>query len=134
MVHEALAGSRDVAFFEDELRSPVAVADLAGAVLELSRTPVAGVLHVAGPQAMSRLAFARAVAGADGDKLRAARSADQPVRRPLRCVLDSSRAAALLQTRLRPASEVLADGPRRPQAAQADEPDRSRTVTRPSRR
>ena len=117
MVVDALAGERDVAFYEDELRSPVAVADLAEALLELCRAESRGVLHLAGPDPVSRLDFARAVAGAQGadpDRLRQARSADQPVRRPLFCALDSARARAMLATRMRPVAEVLTAAPAEP--------------------
>jgi dTDP-4-dehydrorhamnose reductase len=110
MVAEALAGEREVAFFEDEYRSPVAVGDLAAALLELCDSDAAGVLHVAGPEPVTRLAFARAIAaaaGADPDLLRAGRSADQPVRRPRYCALDSSRAYGMLRTRVRSVGEVL---------------------------
>ncbi|HVI20331.1 MAG TPA: SDR family oxidoreductase, partial [Gaiellales bacterium] len=94
MVLDALAGRADVTFFEDELRSPVACGDLAAALLELAELPLGGVLHLAGPEPVSRIDFARLIAarhGADPSRLRAGRSAGQVVRRPLDCVLDSSR-------------------------------------------
>ena len=80
------------AAFEDELRSPVARDDLAAALLELAELPQCGVLHLAGPEPVSRLEFAQLIAarhGADPTRLRSARSAGQAVRRPLDCVLDS---------------------------------------------
>jgi dTDP-4-dehydrorhamnose reductase len=116
MVADALAGEREVTFFEDEYRSPVAVGDLAGALLELCDSDAAGVLHVAGPEPVTRLAFARAIAAAAGDdpdRLRAGRSADQPVRRPRYCALDSSRAYGMLRTRVRSVGEVLVASPPR---------------------
>lgn len=111
LVLDALAGRVEVGFFEDELRSPVAVPDLAAALLELANGDAAGILHVAGPEPVSRLQFARLIAaahGADPAVLRSARSAEQPMQRPLDCVLDSSRAQGLLQTRLRGVRETLA--------------------------
>jgi dTDP-4-dehydrorhamnose reductase len=114
MVLDAIDGTREVAFFEDEFRCPVAVADLADGLLELCPQAVAGVLHVAGPESLSRLAFARAVAEAAGlppERLRTARSADQPVPRPLNCALDCSRAQRLLGTRMRRVTEVLGQRP-----------------------
>jgi dTDP-4-dehydrorhamnose reductase len=110
LVIDALDGRADVAFFTDELRCPVAVGDLAEALLELAVADVSGPLHVAGSETLSRHAFALLVAraaGRDVAGLRAARSADLPVRRPLNCALDCSRAAALLRTPLRGASQVL---------------------------
>jgi dTDP-4-dehydrorhamnose reductase len=110
LVHDAVAGRSDAVFFTDELRSPIAVGDLAGALLELAELPERGVMHVAGPLAMSRYDFARLVAaasGSDPDKVKPGRSADLAVARPRRCALDSSRAHALLQTRFRDPVEVL---------------------------
>jgi len=110
MVLDALAGRADVAFFEDELRSPVARGDLAAALLELAELPQRGVLHLAGPEPVSRLEFAQLIAarhGADPTRLRAARSAGQAVRRPLDCVLDSSRAYLMLRTPIRGVRAVL---------------------------
>jgi len=110
MVLDALAGRADVAFFEDELRSPVARGDLAAALLELTELPPRGVLHLAGPEPVSRLEFAQLIAarhGADPTRLRAARSAGQAVRRPLDCVLDSSRAYLMLRTPIRGVRAVL---------------------------
>lgn len=111
--HELLAlaaahGAADLAFFEDEIRCPVPVGDLATALVELAAAPdVAGPLHVAGPDAVSRLEFAQLVAahhGLDPSRLRAAR---RPSDRPGDLSLDCSRAAGLLRTRPRGVREVL---------------------------
>jgi dTDP-4-dehydrorhamnose reductase len=110
MVLDALAGRADVAFFEDELRSPVACGDLAAALLELTDAPLHGVLHLAGPEPVSRIQFARLIAAhhdADPSRLRAGRSAGQAVQRPLDCVLDSSRAYRTLRSPVRGVSAVL---------------------------
>ena len=45
---EALARRDDVEFYEDEIRTPLRVRDLAGALLELARRDLGGILHVAG--------------------------------------------------------------------------------------
>jgi dTDP-4-dehydrorhamnose reductase len=110
MVVDALAGRADVAFFEDELRSPVACGDLAVALVELAALPQRGVLHLAGPDPVSRLEFAQLIAahrGADPSRLRTGRSAGGAVRRPLDCVLDSSRAYRLLRSPVRGVRAVL---------------------------
>lgn len=107
---DAAAGRADLAFFTDEIRCPVAVADLAAALLELAPTAVAGPLHVAGADAVSRYEFARLVvlaSGGDAERLRSAASAGSGVRRPRNCALDSRRAQSLISTRLRGAREVL---------------------------
>ena len=110
LVLDALAGRADVAFFTDELRCPIAVGDLAAALLELAPTDRAGRLHIAGADVVSRYEFAQLVAAAHGQdpaRLRAAASATSNVRRPRNCALDSSLARQLLQTRLRGVREVL---------------------------
>jgi dTDP-4-dehydrorhamnose reductase len=108
---DLLHGRRPGALFADEVRCPVAVEDLAAAVLELARTPYAGLLNVTGPQAVSRLEFGQLVArryGLDPGLLKASTIAESGLVRPGRVVLDSDRATGLLRTRLRPVGEVLA--------------------------
>jgi dTDP-4-dehydrorhamnose reductase len=110
LVADSIAGAADVGFFTDELRCPIAVGDLAAALLELLGGDVRGPLHVAGSETVSRYRFAALVAeaaGLDRDRLRPALSAELPVTRPRNCALDCSRAAAVLATRLRGPSEVL---------------------------
>ena len=105
--HELLALNSDgVTFFTDELRSPVQVGDLAEALLELAQTDVDGLLHVAGSDGVSRYEFARLVVP-DPERLESGLAAEHPSPRPLDCRLDSSRAQALLRTRLRGVREVL---------------------------
>lgn len=99
--HEVAARDRSLVFYEDELRNPIQVSDLAAALLELVALDVAGPLHVAGADAVSRCEFARLVDTK-------ARCAPAPPGRPLDCRLDSSRAQRLLSTRLRGVREVLA--------------------------
>ena len=88
-------------WFTNEIRSPVQVTDLAYALLELAELDVAGPLHVAGADGMSRAGLAELVAG------RPVLTAEAPPTRPLDCRLDSSRARAMIRTRLRGVREVL---------------------------
>jgi dTDP-4-dehydrorhamnose reductase len=88
-------------FFVDELRSPVHVGDLADALLELVELDVTGPLHVAGADDVSRYDFAKLLGAGE---IEAARTT--PDRAP-DVTLDSSRAQALLKTRLRGVHEVL---------------------------
>ncbi len=107
---DLLTGRRSGALFSDEVRCPIAVEDLAAAVLELTRTADAGLLNVAGPQAVSRFEFGQLVAaryGLDPIGLKESTIAESGLARPGRLVLDSARAAASLSTRLRPVAEVL---------------------------
>jgi dTDP-4-dehydrorhamnose reductase len=101
---EAARGERDAVFFTDEVRCPTHVGDLAAALLELVPTGLAGPLHVAGADAVSRYTFARLVAAAAGlptRRLRAGSIGDSGLVRPANCALDCSRAAGLLATRMR---------------------------------
>jgi dTDP-4-dehydrorhamnose reductase len=110
LVLDVLAGRVQAAFFTDEWRCPAVVGELAAALLELTARPLAGPLHVAGPDVVSRYEFACLVAAANGRKpelVPSARSADSALRRPRNCALDSSHAVALLETRLRGVREVL---------------------------
>jgi dTDP-4-dehydrorhamnose reductase len=91
-------------FFVDELRSPVQVGDLAGALLELVELDHTGALHLGGADDVSRFDFA-VLLGADPGSLEAAHTT--PDRAP-DVTLDSSLAAKLLTTRLRGVREVLA--------------------------
>ena len=94
---EALAARDDVEFYTDEVRCPTIVSELAGALLELARLDVAGPLHVAAPEAVSRLELARILRAAHGLDPDAARGAPSPGGGRARNVaLDSSRAARLL--------------------------------------
>ncbi len=100
--HERTAHDEAATFYDDEIRSPVQVADLASALLELADTDLTGALHVAGADAVSRADLAELVTGCP------VRRSPAPPARPLDCSLDSSRARALLRTELRGVRAVLA--------------------------
>lgn len=99
--HELAARDPEATWFADEVRCPVQVTDLAQALLELAALDLAGPLHVAGAEAVSRAELAELFAG------QPVRSAPAPPARPLDCSLDSSCAQVLLETRLRGVREVL---------------------------
>lgn len=90
-------------FFVDEIRSPVHVGDLGAALLELLGVDVPGPLHLGGADDVSRYDFALLL-GADAPAIEQATTT--PDRAP-DVSLDSSRAAALLRTRLRGVRETL---------------------------
>jgi dTDP-4-dehydrorhamnose reductase len=107
----AADGESDSAFFTDELRTPIHAGDLADALLELAASDLAGPLHVAGADTVSRHDFAVLVArrhGRDPQRLRAVTTTELGLVRPLRCALDSSKARGLLRTELRGVRTVLA--------------------------
>ena len=99
-----LVQNPDVRFFTDEFRNPLEVTSLAEACLDLvDRPDITGLLHVAGPERVDRLTFARALAplaGVDPETLRGGTGASMPGR-PADVSLDSSLAESVLQTELR---------------------------------
>ena len=92
---EALAAREGATFYTDEIRCPTRADELAAALLELAGLDVTGVLHIAGPDAVSRYEFARLL-GAKSPK-----GAPTPAGRARNVALDSSRAASLLRTKIR---------------------------------
>jgi len=98
--HE-LAATGPGPWFTNEVRSPVQVTDLAHALLELAELDVAGPLHVAGADGISRAGLAELIVG------RPVLTAEAPSTRPLDCRLDSARAQSMIRTRLRGVREVL---------------------------
>ena len=105
----ALARGERPPLFADEWRTPLHVADAAAALLEAVEVGGTGILHVAGPVRLSRLALGRAVLAAHGmdaseegpivPSTRAA--AGMAAMRPADVSLDAARARALLRTPLR---------------------------------
>jgi len=112
--HESRALSPELSFYSDEIRCPIAVPDLAAAVIELAALPdLGGPLNVAGADAVSRLEFARLITTAYGRDPGAVRGGSRPPGRPGDVTLDCTRATAVLRTRLRGVREVLTPGTRR---------------------
>ncbi|HSH78815.1 MAG TPA: sugar nucleotide-binding protein, partial [Herpetosiphonaceae bacterium] len=109
-VMDIAAGRRSVALFTDEIRCPIAAADLAAAVIELIDLPYAGPLHVVGPDDVSRYELGTLVArryALDPALLAASTLAESGLRRPADLRLDTGRARELLGTPLRGVREFL---------------------------
>jgi dTDP-4-dehydrorhamnose reductase len=109
-VLELIAGLQVGQLFDDEIRCPILVDDLVAALLELLSLDYAGILNIAGADALSRYQFGSLLAtyhGYDATLLQPGRSSAQAVRRPRNCRLNIEQARALLQTPLRGASEIL---------------------------
>jgi dTDP-4-dehydrorhamnose reductase len=110
----AATGKIQYEFFDDEVRCFTPMIDLASAIMDLCYHDYAGPLHVAGPEPMNRYDFAVRYAYQHGHRkhqLVQASQSDKHKDRPSMLVLDSSRAAGLLTTRVRPVSELMR-GPR----------------------
>lgn len=104
---DALTGrGLPVTLFTDEYRCPVRVEDLAAALVELISLPFSGIMHIAGPERLSRYELGLRVArfyrlpNEPGIVPALARDSGQP--RPRDCTLDISLARRVLQTPLRP--------------------------------
>ena len=93
--HELAARDPAATFYDNEIRSPIQVGDLAAALLELAALDLAGPLNVAGADDVSRADLAELVTRSPVTR------SEAPRERPLDCSLDSSRARSLLSTRLR---------------------------------
>lgn len=107
---DLLTGRAQGALFADETRCPVAVEDLADAVLELADSDVAGTLNVSGPDAVSRPELGELVAayyGLDASAMPVGTIAESGLLRPGEVRLDSGRAQAMLRTRLRGVRELF---------------------------
>jgi dTDP-4-dehydrorhamnose reductase len=102
-----LAGDRRPVstLFTDEYRCPVRTDDLAAALVELIRHPFRGILHVAGPERLSRYELGVRIARhlrLDERLLRAGTSAGSGMVRPHDCALNTALAQRILKTRLLP--------------------------------
>jgi dTDP-4-dehydrorhamnose reductase len=100
-----LSKGEPVTLFDDQFRTPILVQNLADALLELAASDFAGILHLGGGERMSRYDFGRLAASAKGfsaDLIRPGRMNEPPpaARRPADVSLDSSKASAVLSTRL----------------------------------
>ncbi len=111
LVDGAQRGER-VVLFTDEFRSPVHVADLSAALLELAARPeIAGPMNFGGPQALSRWEFGMKLLAAlhiePGPNVVANTVADSGLVRARNVTMISARAKELLKTRLRGVDEAL---------------------------
>jgi dTDP-4-dehydrorhamnose reductase len=110
-VHALASGAATGALFTDDVRCPVHVTDLAAALLELAKSPYAGIHHVAGADAISRYELGVLVAQRDGldpAALPTAVRAGSGLAGPIDLRLDCAKTQARLATRLRGAREFLA--------------------------
>ncbi|MFI6406253.1 SDR family oxidoreductase [Streptomyces sp. NPDC050548] len=108
MVRELAAAAREGVLFTDVVRCPVHVEDLAAALLELACSDLAGMFHLAGPDALSRHDLGVLIArrdGLDASRLPAGRKEGTSMALDVR--LDSRATQERLGTRLRGAREFL---------------------------
>ena len=99
-----------IVYFDDEYRCPIYVSDLCNVLLELSKMDSPSVLHVAGPQRLSRYEFTVQLAQAMGfkrEKVKKGYQKDSGLIRPKDVSMNISLAQKLLKTKLRSPEEVL---------------------------
>jgi dTDP-4-dehydrorhamnose reductase len=92
----AIRGGDPVRLFEDEWRSPLDLKTAASALISLARSDYTGLLHIGGPERLSRFEMGQRIArcvGCDPSALVATKRsmAPFPEPRPRDCSLDSSR-------------------------------------------
>jgi dTDP-4-dehydrorhamnose reductase len=110
LVHRLVSGDASAVLFTDEVRTPIHVDDLADALLELAQEPFAGILNVAGADAISRHELGSLIARRDGlDPACLPSGSVRDVRspRPTDVRLRIDRANSVLGTRLRGAHEFM---------------------------
>ena len=99
--------------FTDEIRCPVGGGDLAEAILELVGNDYAGIIDIAGPDAVNRVVLGRLIASRYGlaPNFKTCTIAESGLTRPGEVKLDSARARGFLRTRIRGAIELLSGAP-----------------------
>jgi dTDP-4-dehydrorhamnose reductase len=108
-----LRAGRRVRIAADQYNTPTLADDLAAALLHLMRRPTQGILHVAGPDLVSRVEWARAIAaiaGLDASLIDVVSTAElrQGAPRPLRSGLSTVRADELASVERRGIAPGLA--------------------------
>ena len=93
---DTLLRGQPVTLYADEWRSPTHVDDVARAAWDLARREVAGPLHVAGPDRLSRLELGRILCGMFRFDPALVRQGKRPAERPRDTSLDSARAVSLM--------------------------------------
>jgi dTDP-4-dehydrorhamnose reductase len=110
LTRDLIAGRVEGVLFTDMIRKPVHVDDLADALLELATLDYAGILNVAGPDAISRYDLGVLMAlgeGLDPARLVAGSIASAGLSLPKDVRLRTDRAVSVVSTRLRGVREFM---------------------------
>ncbi|NLF77634.1 MAG: SDR family oxidoreductase [Chloroflexi bacterium] len=106
----AIERGEPVRLYADQIRCPIWAVDLADALITLAATDARGLLHVVGPQALSRYDLGTALLRALGhDPTQHVIAAESPETQPRRLVLSVERAQALLGRPLLTLAQVVAN-------------------------
>jgi dTDP-4-dehydrorhamnose reductase len=112
LLTELRKGVTSTAFFSDEFRCPIFVDDLCFMLAQLMELKPPQILHMVGPECISRMDFACKVAQAFKFSLHNVRSAllkDSGLNRPQYLCLDASLVQRILNYRIRSVDEVLSE-------------------------
>jgi len=112
LLEDLKKGKTRIAYFSDELRCPIFVMDLCNMLTILAKMKAPRIFHMAGPECLSRLEFARKIASAFNfniGKIRTSLLKESGLNRPQRLCLDSSLAQRILNFRIRSLDEVLSE-------------------------
>lgn len=112
LTHDLIDGRVTGALFTDMHRKPVHVDDLAAALLELASGDYSGILHVTGPDVISRYDLGLLIArreGLDPSRIPAGTLATSGLHLPTDVRLRTDKASSLLKTRLRGVHELMQD-------------------------
>jgi dTDP-4-dehydrorhamnose reductase len=112
IVLHTLENQGSVTLFEDQFRSPVSVRNLTNVLMEMLEDPPCRLIHISGPDRVSRVEFGRAVAKSndiDPNKVHGNRMADHPseITYPVDTSFDISLATSSINTRLLGVDEGL---------------------------
>jgi dTDP-4-dehydrorhamnose reductase len=113
LINDLRTGETGTAYFYDEYRCPIFVFDLCNMLADCIKSAMPPILHMAGPECMSRLDFAQRLAvahGFDKHRIRSASLKISGLERPGFLCIDSSLAQKVLNCRIRPLEEILSDG------------------------
>jgi dTDP-4-dehydrorhamnose reductase len=105
-----LEAKKNTVYFTDDFRCPVLVTELAAATLEIAELDFNGIIHVTGPERLSRYMLARKLAGClglDTANIIPGLSSKSGLIRPLDCSMDTSLSRRLLRTKISSPSEFL---------------------------
>ena len=105
-------GNFSYAYFSDEIRCPIFVEDLCGALAEIGEGVLENeqIIHVAGPEPINRFDFAMGLArflGYDGQKIPCGLLSESRPVRPRDLSLDTELARQVLKTKLRKPDDVF---------------------------
>jgi len=110
LLKDLQGGATRIGYFSDEFRCPIFIDDLCNMLAYLAVIDSPELLHITGPECISRLTFARKIASAFGfnvKHIRAALFRESGLKRPQHLCLDSSLAQQVLDYRISSVEEVL---------------------------